>query len=117
MPKHQTRRKFARLGFAAPDGVVKKNLLRHSPGGKVRPAHQLLRRPAIGLALVASGTSVWNLVSLARRGRDKAKGVAADVHIGNSLRDGRHMARDTFAAGAPGLVMRVLFQGSRRSVG
>src|SRR5262249_5508785 len=65
-----------------------------------------------------SGARVRHLRDLSRAGRNEAEGVAADVHVGDGLFDARHVARDALAAGAPGLMVRVLFEGrSTRAVG
>ena len=61
---------------------------------------------------------VGNLGRLSQCGRDEAKRVTSHHHIGDGLRDSRHVARYTFVAAAAGFVMGVCLDGCRvRPVG
>ena len=57
---------------------------------------------------------IGNVQSFGHGGIDETKGMAADINVGNSLGDFRHVAGDALAAGTGGFVMRVLLQ--RRGV-
>ena len=61
---------------------------------------------------------VGDLQTVGRGGRDKSKGVGADVDVRDGLLDLRHVTAHALVAAAAGLVVRVLFNGGRaRSVG
>ena len=66
---------------------------------------------------MAYNARIRNLERLSRGGRDELKSVAADVYVGDLLRDFWHVAGDAFVSGASGLVMRVgLNTGRARSI-
>jgi hypothetical protein len=58
---------------------------------------------------MATRTRVRDLVLVGHRRTDELERVAADVDVGDGLFDLRHMAGDTVAARAAGLVVRVAF--------
>ena len=90
----------------------------HSPRGAIRPHLQGGGGPGGGFIRVADIAGIRDLQRVAHGRADKAEGVAADVHIAEGLGDLRHVAGDTVAARAVGLVMRVFRDGGRvRSVG
>ena len=57
---------------------------------------------------------IGNVQSFGHGGIDETKGMAADIHVGNSLGDLRHVSGDALSAGTAGFMMRVLLQ--RRGV-
>ena len=57
---------------------------------------------------------IGNVQSFGHGRIDETKGMAADINVGNSLGDLRHVAGDALAAGTAGFVMCVLLQ--RRGV-
>ncbi len=70
---------------------------------------KLLSSPSKTLVLMTGRAWVRDLIFRGHNRRDKSEGVAANVHVGKRLLDWRHVAGNTFSAGATGLVMRVFF--------
>jgi hypothetical protein len=66
---------------------------------------------------VTRRTGIRNFVGLCPCRRNEPERMASHVHIRDGLFNLRHVARNTLAACAPGLVMRVLVESRRmRSV-
>jgi hypothetical protein len=78
----------------------------HAPRRTVIPRAESRRRPFCGLVRMADVAGIGDLQSLGLGRRHKAKGVAADIDVGNRLLDGRHMASYATATGTSGGVMR-----------
>ena len=83
--------------------------MRNSPRRYSRPTFKLSGGPCRVFVLVTGRAGIRNLVDVGHRGRNKAKSVTPDVHIGDSLLNFRHVAGDTFIACASGLVMSMFF--------
>ena len=71
-----------------------RGLIRNAPGGQLTPARQLLQRPSrIPICVATGGTGIGNLQLFGGHGRNELERMTADVHIGDLLRDFRHVAR------------------------
>ena len=58
---------------------------------------------------MTSSAGIGDLVFIGHGGSDKSEGVSADLDVGNSRGDFRHMACDATAAGGAFFVLGVLF--------
>jgi hypothetical protein len=86
-------------------------LLRNSPRRPVSPTLQRLLCPCGRLIFVTRRARVWNLILIGHPRRNEFKRVAPDEVVRQCLLDFRHMACETVASGAAGLVVSMRLDG------
>ena len=90
----------------------------HSPGRHAIPALQRFSRPLGCPIRMAACAWIGNLVLIGHFRRDEVKGVAANIDVGDGLRDFRHVARNAIVARTSGGMMGMgLDVSGMRSVG